>query len=228
MSAWARLVATAIALIIPALVLGRWTLAGASFVPVSPSSLPKRVGPWLATAEDQLDPETLAIIEPDAYLARRYDAPGRAPIWVYVGVYGGRAGYGKGAHDPEVCYPAHGWEIMGSRSVMLSVGDSETMQAKLLDAHRGVSNEAVLYWFQPAGRWSAGGVAEELLRILDAAAGRPQYAFVRLSAPSDGSPVAARDLAEFAAGVASTIRAVVSGLDVADSRRPRSSGSEIP
>ena len=45
--------------------------------------------------------------------------------------------------------------------------------------------------------------------MLDAIAGRPQYAFVRLSARSDGNPVAAADLAEFAVGIAPAIRGVV-------------------
>ena len=151
----------------------------------------------------------LAIIEPDAYLMRRYEAPGRTPIWIYVGVYAGRAGYGKGAHDPEVCYPAQGWEIQHSRLLDVPVSDSGTLRTKLLDVHLETRSEAVLYWFQPAKRWPGRLALEELLRVFDAIAGRPQYAFVRLSGPSDISPTAATDLAEFAAEIAPAIRTAV-------------------
>jgi hypothetical protein len=69
----------------------------------------------------------------------------------------------------------------------------------------------VLYWFQPAGRWPGGAAVEQLLRIFDAIAGRPQYAFVRLSAPgrSDLEPTA--DLADFAARIAGSVRDALGG-----------------
>ncbi len=208
-----RLAAVAMALLIPALVLGRWLLvAGMAKATVPTPSLPHHLGSWRATSEDRLDAEVLAIIEPDAHVLQLYEAPGRTPIWVYVGVYGGRAGYGKGAHDPEVCYPAQGWEVLRSESLEVPLTAAEKLRTRRLEAHLGVHKEAVLYWFQPANRWPAPGAAEELLRVLDAAKGRPQYAFVRLSGPSDGGPAAARDLAEFAAEIAAPIRAVLEAI----------------
>jgi hypothetical protein len=71
----------------------------------------------------------------------------------------------------------------------------------------------VLYWFQPAGRWPLGAALEQLARVLDALAGRPQYAFVRLSAPADARFDGAGDLAEFAARVARPIRAALAPED---------------
>ncbi len=205
-----HLVAVVLALLVPALVLAGWTLApGAPGEPISPPSLPSRVGEWTATSEQTLDAEVLAQIEPDAYLARRYEAPARTPVWIYIGVYAGRAGSGKSAHHPEVCYPSQGWEVLKSQALALPLGGAQELRAQHLSFHRGGAREAVLYWFQPAERWPLDAGAEELRRMLDAVAGRPQYAFVRLSAPSDGSPVAAADLAEFAVGIAPAIRGVV-------------------
>ncbi len=205
-----RLVAVVLALLVPALVLARWTLAaGAPGEPISPPSLPSRVGEWTATSEQTLDAEVLTLIEPAAYLVRLYEAPARAPIWLYMGVYAGRAGTGTGAHHPEVCYPAQGWEVLKSQALALPLGGAQELRAQQLSFHRGGAREAVLYWFQPAERWPLDAGAEELLRMLDAVAGRPQYAFVRLSARSDGSPAAADDLAEFAVGIAPAIRGVV-------------------
>jgi EpsI family protein len=215
MSARVRLAAVALALLLPALVLGRWLLVTSAPTPDVPAlTLPDRVGPWRATAENRLEARILAQIDPDAYLMRRYDAPGRTPIWLYVGIYAGRAGHGKGAHDPEVCYPAQGWEIMQSESFEVTLGDSDrdTLFTKRLEAHRGPAKESVLYWFQPANRWPARAAVEELMRVLDAARGRPQYAFVRVSGPTDGSSTTIGDLAEFAAESAASIRDAVEAV----------------
>ena len=210
MSARIRLAAVAIALLLPALVLGRWMLVTRLSTPVvSIPRLPTEVGPWRSTEESELAAEVLALIDPDAYLMRRYEAPGRTPIWLYVGVYAGRAGYGKGAHDPEVCYPAQGWEILQSEPFDVPLLGGDTLLARRLEAHLGLAKESVLYWFQPAKRWPAQPATEQVLRVLDAARGRPQYAFVRISGPTDGGSAAVRDLAEFAAEIAASIRAVV-------------------
>jgi EpsI family protein len=210
MSRRGLLIATFFALLLPGAVLARW-LQHSDTAAVFPDvlALPTEVGPWRATQQRRLEDDVLAMIEPTAHLLQLYEAPGRTPIWLYIGVYAGRAGYGKGAHDPEVCYPAQGWEILDSRSLDVELRDSGTLHVKHLDAHRGAQEESVLYWFQPAKRWPASGAGEQALRVLDAVSGSPQYAFVRLSGPSDGGPDARRDLLEFAARIASPIRIVV-------------------
>jgi EpsI family protein len=210
MSARALLCATLVALLLPGAVLARWLLVADSPVEFAgPLDLPQEIGPWRADGANRLDDEVLALIEPDQYLMRHYSAPGRSPIWLYIGVYAGRAGYGSGAHDPEVCYPAQGWEILASEQFEVPLTAEDALRTKRLEAHLGSAREAVLYWFQPAKRWPAPVAVEELLRVVDAVAGRPQYAFVRLSAPSDGGDEAVRDLAEFAALIAAPIRGYV-------------------
>jgi EpsI family protein len=220
MSARGRLAAVALALLLPALVLGRWLLVTSGPAPGVPElTLPEQVGPWQATAQKRLEADVLAMIEPDAHLMQRYDAPGRTAIWLYVGIYAGRAGYGKGAHDPEVCYPAQGWEILQTGLLEVALGDRDTLLTRRLEAHLGPAVESVLYWFQPAHRWPAPAAVEELMRVLDAARGSPQYAFVRLSGPTDGSSTAIRDLAEFAAEIAAPIRAAVESVGSTDEER---------
>lgn len=215
-----RLTAVGFALLIPALVVARWTAVLGS--PLAPLALPGRVGPWTPTEEHELGPEILAQIEPDAHRLASYEARGRSPIWFYIGLYAGRGG--KGGHSPEVCYPAQGWEILSTHSVELSVGNAEVLRAPLLKVHRGPLREAVLYWFQPAERWPADWAAEELLRIADAVAGRPQYAFVRLSTPWDGGPDAVHDLSEFAAEIAPAIRRAVELAPLPSAEAP---GSQV-
>jgi EpsI family protein len=200
------------ALLLPALVLGRWMLAAGESVQVPEPLLPAVVEPWSATRDEALGEEVLELIEPDAHLMRLYEADGRTPIWVYVGVYAGRAGTGKSAHVPEACYPAQGWEALSSESLDLHLASGEELTVQKLEFHREAAREKVLYWFQPAGRWPVGGALEQLLRVVDSVQGRPQYAFVRISVRLDGDPAAARDLEAFTAEIAPAVRRLVESV----------------
>lgn len=217
MNARLRLTAVGFAFLVPALLMASWTIGGTGPEPVSRLSLARHVGPWTATLDQQLSDEVWSIIEPDAHLFRLYEAPDRSPIWLYVGLYAGRTGSGKTAHDPEVCFPAQGWEILERRSAAVGLQSGETLQATLLEAHLGIRHQTVMYWFQPAERWPANSALEQLLRIHDAIAGRPQYAFVRFTSASDGDESIA-DLTEFAAMIAPEIRIAVerSGIGADD------------
>jgi EpsI family protein len=226
MSVRARLLAVLLALLLPGVALLRWMASvGPSSTPLRPPELSATIGPWTLETETQLSVEHFAMLEPDAYLWRLYQAPGRSPIWVYVAVYGGRAGYEAGAHDPEVCYPAQGWEIVGAHDVDIplahAVGaDGGTLRAKLLDAQQGNLGQAVVYWFQPAQRWPRSATTEQVARLFDAMAGRPQYAFVRLAAPVTPGLRAEADITEFAAQIAWPIRDALSAEAAASARSP--------
>jgi EpsI family protein len=208
-------VAVAVALLLPGWLLAAWVRAGTlERGSLPPASLPRQLGPWTATEEGRLEPKILDMIAPDAHLLRLYEAPGRSPVWIYLGLYASRGSYKKAAHDPEICYPAQGWEVLRSSTVGIEVSgaDAPALRAKLLDAHRGLEREAVIYWFQPAGRWPASGALEEILRLADAVRATPQYGFVRLSAPTENRPEAAQDLLEFAGLLAPSVRGAVETL----------------
>ena len=209
-----RLVAVVLGLLLPALALASWlaVLAGAGATSIALPELPREIGPWTMTAESRLEPLVFEQIKPDEYLVRRYEAPERTPIWVYIGVYGGRASYGKGAHDPKVCYPAQGWEIVRSQHIAVPLAGSQSLNSKLIDVQNGNTTQAALYWFQPAERWPLRESAEQLVHIIDAILGRPQYAFVRLSAPLGPADVK-DDLVEFATRIAWPVRAALSATD---------------
>ena len=213
MRARIRLVAVLVAALLPTLLLGHWTLRGGQpLAEIDDLDLPENVGPWTLRRENELAPDVLEMIEPDAYTMRRYVARGRTPVWLYVGLYLGRAGYGRGAHEPEVCYPAQGWEVTRSQPMDVPLEGEKFMHVKLLDVQNSTRHEVVLYWFQPSGRWASSGAVEELTRIVDAALGRPQYAFVRLSGPTHADRDAIRDLIEFAHEIAPAIRANLDGI----------------
>jgi hypothetical protein len=88
----------------------------------------------------------------------------------------------------------------------------EELVVQELEVQQAAARERVLYWFQPARRWSSGLLPEELLRIGDAALGRPQHAFVRLSAPLGGGAEVESDLIELAREAALAIRGQLDAL----------------
>ena len=211
--------AVALCLLGPALILARWDLATTmARGPIELPSVPSQVSSWKATSDVTLTPNVLALIEPDGYLMRLYEAPGRAAIWLYVGVYLAEGDSGTGAHTPEVCYPSQGWEVIESEAVAFPMGAAENLRAQQLSFQRAGQREEVVYWFQPSARWPASSGSEQFLRIIDAIAGRPQYAFVRLSTSSDSGFDVNRDLAEFAVEVAPAIR---EALEEAGSKKQR-------
>ena len=213
-----------LALLLPLALLVHWnSTQGVEPFGLTAPTVPGRVGHWEVVAEERLDAEVLRVISPDGYLLRRYEGPGGAPIWLYVGIYAG-AGNSRSAHDPETCYPAQGWEIVESEVVSVQLpGGSERLEARLLRAHKEALHEEVLYWFQAAHRWPRRPAIEQLLRIRDAAYGQPQYAFVRLSAATAPGMTLEPGLIAFAGHVAPAIRRSVEQVRSESPRGPTSS-----
>jgi EpsI family protein len=206
-----RLAAVAVALLIPALVLANWVRTrGASAQALALPSLPREIGPWKLSESRQLSALELELLEPDAYLARTYVAPGRPPVWLYLGLYSEQTSFGRGAHDPTVCYPAQGWEVLATHSLTVHLPGGGDFIGNAFVAHRGTEEQKVLYWFQPAERWPGRQIREQVVRIWDALAGRPQYAFVRIAVPSLPGHDAERELLEFAAEIAWPVRLALS------------------
>jgi EpsI family protein len=206
MTARVRLVLVLIALLIPSGILAQWFLgaqrAEAGF---DPGRVPPVLDPWVTTAEQRLSEEVRAMIHPDRYLFRRYEnRESGSAVWTYVAFYRGRVS--SGAHDPEICYPAQGWEIVSRRGVAIPMNDGGNLNATLLHVHKDHEEELALYWFQPVGRWPATSWLEQLLQVSDSVQGSPQFAFVRFSTATVGGSNAADLLAEAAQTLAPGIR----------------------
>lgn len=169
-------------------------------------AIPTRIGERRLVDEDRLEPEIAQALRADGYLLRRYQGPDARPLWLYVAFYRGVGA--TGAHDPEVCYPAQGWDVQRSRELAVDLGERGSLRARLLHARLEQQEETVLYWFQPATRWPHTTALEQLLRVLDALRGTPQYAFVRVSTPG-ADELGPEALADFARDVAVPVRDVL-------------------
>jgi len=206
-------------LLVPLFVLMRWSSTPAYDIPQGFPGLEETIGEWSLIEDQQLDENAVATIDPDAYMMRTYEAEGRASISVYVALYAGRAGYGKGAHDPNVCFRANGWEVVGSRRRTVVLDPNASLQIQLVDAEKEHSQQVVLYWFQPAKRWPARVAVEEFRRIVDAMVGNPEYAFIRLAARSGRDSTADKDLELFAKLIAPKVRGALDGLSRQQERK---------
>lgn len=207
MSRTARLAAVLLALALPQAVVASWLLASAEPKTFSLDAVPSELRGYSAVAEQPLDADVLALLGPDAYLQRLYAAADGDPVWLYVGLYG--EGGAKGAHDPNECYPAQGWEVTGQRDVIIEMPGGERLNARMLVAMRDGQSQLVLYWFQAAHRWPGVALSEQLLRIYDTLTGTPQYAFVRLSAHFTGEESPEEAMRDLAAQLAPHIRRAV-------------------
>ena len=207
MSSTLRLGAVLLALALPAAGVATQLLAPGEPKRFSLDGVPTELPGFSGVAEHRLDAEVLALLEPDAYLQRLYVAEDADPVWLYVGVYSGLGA--KGAHEPDICYPAQGWEVTTQRDVILEMPGSEALTARILVAMRGGQSQLVLYWFQGARRWQGFEVGEQLMRIYDSLRGAPQYAFVRLSADFSGEEATEATLRRLAAQLAPHIRRAV-------------------
>jgi EpsI family protein len=214
MSFTGRLAAVVLALALPGtLLVVRLAAPGPPKV-FSLEGVPTELPGYAGVAEQRLSDDALAALDPDAYLQRLYAPPEGDPVWLYVGLYSGVGA--KGAHDPDVCYPAQGWEVTSQRNVTVKIPGSDGFKASILIAERGGQTQLVLYWFQGARQWPGFAVSEQLARIYDSLRGAPQYAFVRLSAHYTGDAPPEAELRRLAAQLAPHIRGAV---DTPDRRR---------
>ncbi|HTO53298.1 MAG TPA: EpsI family protein [Myxococcota bacterium] len=175
--------------------------------------IPAALGGFQLDHTDTLPSDVVEMLAPNTYTLRLYTRPDSDPIWAYVAFYDG---VGNRPHDPTVCYPAQGWDVVGLRDRALPLPGGEELLGHFLRATQGPSEELVLYWFQPPERWPASAKLEPWLRALDGLAGRSRYAFIRLSTRVTAPESAAVDKAEgelsaLARELAAPVRAAVRG-----------------
>jgi len=173
--------------------------------------LPERIAGFRFATENELAPDVLEQLEPDAYSMRLYESEeGDESLWLYLALYSGVGS--KTAHSPEVCYPAQGWAVTDTRNVEIDMGNGDTLRVRMLETVNAGQHESVLYWFQPNGRYTQTDSVEQLLRVYDGLLGTPQYGFVRLSMrleTEEGRRRAEESLVNVARALAPRIRAML-------------------
>lgn len=143
-----------------------------------------------------------SILEADYHLQRAYEHVHGDLVWLYVGYYGTKKG-GTPEHPPRVCYTAHGWDIVNTRTVPRRADGRRDATEYLveLDGQRRL----VLFWYRSFRAPNLRSIFQLRLDhvVGQLTEGRADGALVRLSTPIlDGDRVAARNrLLHFAAAL---------------------------
>jgi EpsI family protein len=83
------------------------------------------------------------------FFIRQYEGEESPSMTLYVAYFDAR--YGGTAHNPDVCYPAQGWEIVArSRNAVKAGG--KTIELTRLLVQKGLTKELVLFYFQTGDR----------------------------------------------------------------------------
>jgi len=129
---------------------------------------PKAFGGWVV--DDRMpvqlvSPDTAALLNKiyNQTLSRTYVNPKGDRIMLSV-AYGGDQSDGTRAHRPEVCYPAQGFQLLGSSTGTLH-GDAEGMRVRRLVAKLGGRVEPITYWMVIGERVTITGTETKLAQL---------------------------------------------------------------
>ena len=163
--------------------------------PPSLAALPLRLGDWIQTHEESIDPGALQMLEPDDVLARGYQLTGgREQASLFVAYYKTQL-RSKNAHDPKVCLPGAGWNPTVSRVIEIPLASqSRSIPANYFRIARDGNQAVVLYWFQTYNGIYTYEQQLRLHRLLDAVVeNRTDMALVRIVVPIGDAGVPAAD-----------------------------------
>jgi EpsI family protein len=214
-----RLCVVLLCLLLPlAPVAGGWRAHGMR--PFELGDAPRVLAGMVRAGDSRLEERVLQEIAPSAYLMRSF-SDGTTDALAYVAFYTGFDS--SGAHDPQVCYPAQGFDIGEIRNVAVPLGDGGQLWSKVFRARQGAYEEVVLHWFQPLDRWPADPRLEPWVRMLQAFRGKKAYAFVRISVEigTGGAAAAEQRAIAMAAELAPWSRAVLSRADSVGEEPPQ-------
>lgn len=162
-------------------------------------SFPSRMGDWVS--EDlEFDDVVYRELEADATLVRRYSRDDGAMVWL-VAIFHQNDRYG--AHDPVVCYTAHGWKVVERGTLRLArrAGDVDAVWIRL---SAGAEERLALYWWYTAGDLATGDRDEFMARMASSGilSNTTYGAFIRVSTVIAGGDLASAQarVREFAEG----------------------------
>jgi EpsI family protein len=153
-------------------------------------AFPERIGTWTGT-DVTIPKADLAVLGPGAFLERRYDAPGRPSIDLFIAYFSSQT-TGDQIHSPKHCLPGAGWSPFYSTVIHVPWGKGRVLNANYYALQMGADREVVLYWFQSHGRTVASEYWEKFYLVADSLRmNRTDGALVRvITALPDQAPLA--------------------------------------
>lgn len=146
------------------------------------ADFPVTLGDW-QSHDIPIDTEIIKAVGVDDYLSRIYNAPGQAPILLYVGYYKTQR-TGVTIHSPKNCLPGSGWEPVSSSRMQVHAPDGTLATVNFYIIEKGLDRQLVLYWYQSHGRIIASEYWGKIYMVLDALRlNRTDAALVRVTSP---------------------------------------------
>lgn len=163
--------------------------------------VPHQIGGWNEEAIGGLvlpPPDQLAQLLYDQQVARTYTAADALPVMLLM-AYGSSQGGMLQIHRPEICYPASGFRLTGTREVSWEWTPGHHIPVRRFSARSDTRVEHVMYWTR-IGNDLPVSWAEQRLAVMRASlAGYvPDGLLVRLSAVSEDPAQAEQMLEQFA------------------------------
>ena len=159
------------------------------------SAFPGTAGEWHMVKDSYFDQETLKLLRPTEYMAKRFARADGVIADLYVGYHDGARQAGP-LHSPKNCLPGSGWYEVSTQQMVLPVS-GESLNAARAVYQQGAQAELFIYWFQVAGKTLSNEYVLKLHEVLNSIRnGRRDAAFIRISVPVTGSEEQATAQAE--------------------------------
>jgi EpsI family protein len=176
--------------------------------------IPRAFGAWrMREGDGVLAPESEDSLAAKLYnqtVARMYEGPGGGVIMLLI-AYGNTQSDTLQLHRPEVCYPAFGFEVTGSRTARFDLGGGAAIPGRNLIALSPGREERISYWTRIGEYLPVDNDEQRRMRFRTALAGIiPDGVLVRVSnlQPSDaeGFGLNGRFVADFVRAVPPRLR----------------------
>lgn len=160
-------------------------------VSIGPAELdriaPDRIGPWRFQSASGLvlpPPDQLAQLAYDQQVTRTYVSDRDLPIMLLM-AYGSSQQGVMQVHRPEICYPASGFALSGTRAAMLPLGGGRSLPVRRFTATADTRVEQVTYWTRIGDMLPVSWGAQRLAVVRSNLAGDiPDGLLVRISSIS--------------------------------------------
>jgi EpsI family protein len=111
-------------------------------------AIPWQVGPWKATGEQSIGPDTEAVLKPDEYILRDYANEKGGSVDLFVAYFKSLQNT-YGPHSPSICLPGSGWLVSSSKIVNFPVpGRADGIPVNLYTMEKASQRILVMYWYQ--------------------------------------------------------------------------------
>ena len=153
------------------------------------AEFPKSLGEWTAFSDQQMNKQSMEILQVDDYFMRSYRNSKGEIIGLYIGYFKSQR-EGKGIHSPRQCLPGSGWVPVNTsvHNMPVSSHNPEAVPVNKFIMGKGLDRQLFLFWYHGRGRIYASEYWNKIYLIWDGLTRkRTDGALVRVNNPVMGN-----------------------------------------